>query len=58
MMKVKKYEQTYNRIMNELLDIWVDNDKELQKLDSCLEGIRNKQVGALVILLIKKGILK
>ena len=31
-MKVKKYEQTYNGIMNELLDIWVDNDKELQKL--------------------------
>ena len=55
---LEKQKEIYLQTMNELLDTWHDNYKELEKLHSCLEGIRSSQVGALVILLIKKGILK
>ena len=48
----------YTKTMSELWDIWHDNIGELKKLYGVLEGIRSTQIGALVILLIKKGILK
>ena len=55
---LKEQKEIYLRKMNELWDIWHDNHEELQKLHDSLAGIRSSQVGALVILLIKKGILK
>jgi len=48
----------YTKTMSELWDIWHDNINELKKLHGFLAGIRSTQIGALVILLIKKGILK
>jgi len=55
---IKKQKEVYLRTMQELWDIWHDNYTELQKLHGNLAAIRSSQIGALVILLIKKGILK
>ena len=48
----------YTKTMSELWDVWRDNLGELEKLHGYLAGMRSTQIGALVILLIKKGILK
>jgi len=55
---IKKQKEIYLQIMEELWDIWHNNYEELQKLHGRLAGIRSTQVGALIILLIEKGILK
>ena len=54
----KKQKAIYTKTMSELWDIWHDNFEELKKLHESLAGIRSTQTGALVILLIKKGVLK
>jgi len=55
---LKEQKAIYIKTMSELWDIWHDNLGELEKLHDSLVGIRSTQIGALVILLIKKGILK
>ena len=55
---IEEQKEIYLRTMDELWDIWHGNFEELQKLHNNLAGIRSSQIGALVILLIKKGILK
>ena len=55
---LKKQKAIYTKTMSELWDIWHDNLGELKKLHGFLAGIRSTQVGALIILLIRKGILK
>ncbi len=55
---LKKQKEIYTKTMSELWDIWHDNFDELHKLRKNLVGVRSTQVGALVILLIKKGVLK
>jgi len=55
---LKKQKAIYQKTMSELWDIWHDNFGELKKLHGALAGIRSTQVGALVILLVRKGILK
>jgi len=54
-LKTKK--EIYAETMKKLLTVWDDNFSELQKLHNGV-GIRSSQIGALVMLLIKKGILK
>ena len=55
---LKEQKEIYTKTMSELWDIWHDNNDELRKLHGSMAGIRSTQIGALVILLIKKGILK
>ena len=55
---LEKQKEIYLRTMEELFYTWNENLEELQKLHNRRIGIRSSQVGALVILLIKKGILK
>ncbi len=55
---LKEQKAIYTKTMSELWDVWYDNLGELEKLHGSSVGIRSTQIGALVILLIKKGILK
>lgn len=55
---LRKQKKIYTRTMSELWDIAHDNFEELKKLHDSLAGIRSTQIGALVILLVRKGILK
>lgn len=55
---LRAQKKIYIKTMSELWDIWHDNNDELKKLHGSLAGIRSTQIGALVILLIRKGILK
>jgi len=57
-MMLEEQKATYTKAMSELWDIWHDNLEELEKLHGSLAGIRSTQIGALVILLIRKGVLK
>jgi len=52
------FEETYNNIMSQLQSEWSDNGELYEKRRNVVLGIRSSQVGALVGLLIKKGILK
>ena len=55
---LEKQKEIYLRTMEELFYTWNENLEELQKLHNRRIGIRSSQVGALVMLLIEKGILK
>jgi len=55
---LKTQEEIYSEVMKNLQDVWKDNRLELLKLHSNIAGIRSSQIGALVMLLIEKGILK
>ena len=58
MMMLKEQKVIYTETMDELWHIWHSNLDELRELHGSLAGIRSTQIGALVILLIKKGVLK
>ena len=55
---LKEQKEIYLRTIEDLQVIWEKNHEELRRLQGHPMGIRSSQVGALVILLIKKGILK
>ena len=54
----KKDEKLFRKIIEELQKVWSDNNLKFLAMHRQSTGIRSSQVGALVCLLIKKGIIK
>ena len=48
----------YTRTMNELQEVYAKNETELSALKRRNKGIRSSQIGAIIKLLIEKGIIK